>query len=122
MNGTDLLHDLAFRRDVRAVRSLGDRVLAELLLAVVATPDRMRTLVGDFAGISPEHLHAAGGDGFPPVAVTVPRWFGGDATFSFLGFRSLRKQLSCHHSRFAIRIMYILTKLATDARCSVLAS
>jgi hypothetical protein len=74
----DLVHDLAFRRHVRAVRSLGDRVLAELLLAVAAKPDRLRDLVGDFAAIAPEHLHAAGGDGFPPVAVAVPRWFGGD--------------------------------------------
>jgi hypothetical protein len=74
----DLVHDLAFRRDVRAVRSLGDRVLAELLLAVASTPHRMRDLVAEFAAIAPEHLHAAGGDGFPPVAVAVPRWFGGD--------------------------------------------
>jgi hypothetical protein len=74
----DLLHDLAFRRDVRAVRSLGDRVLAELLLAVAARPDRLRDLVAEFAAIAPEHLHAAGGDDFPPVAVPVPQWFGGD--------------------------------------------
>jgi hypothetical protein len=74
----DLLHDLAFRRDVRAVRSLGDRVLTELLIAVKSSPDRMRELVGQFASIAPEQLNAAGGDGFPPVAVAVPRWFGGD--------------------------------------------
>jgi hypothetical protein len=73
-----LLHDLAFRRDVRAVRSLGDRVLAEMLIAVAATPHRMRDLVAEFAAIAPEHLHAAGGADFPPVAVAVPQWFGGD--------------------------------------------
>ena len=74
----DLLHDLAFRRDVRAVRSLGDRVLAELLIAVKSTPDRMRDLLAEFAAIAPEHLHAIGADDFPPVAVAVPRWLGGD--------------------------------------------
>jgi hypothetical protein len=74
----DLVHDLAFRRDVRAVRSLGDRVLLELLIAVKSTPDRMRDLVAEFAAIAPEHLHAAGGNGFPPVAVPVPQWFRGD--------------------------------------------
>jgi hypothetical protein len=74
----DLLHDLAFRRDVRAVRALGDRVLAELLIAVKSAPDRMRDLVAEFATIAPDHLHAAGGDDFPPVAVAVPSWFGGD--------------------------------------------
>jgi hypothetical protein len=74
----DPLNDLAFRRNIRAVRSLGDRVLAELLIAVRAKPDRMRDLVGDFAAIAPEHLSVAGGDDFPPVAVPVPQWFGGD--------------------------------------------
>jgi hypothetical protein len=74
----DLLHDLAFRRDVRAVRSLGDRVLVELLLAVVTSPEKMRDLVGDFAAIAPEHLDVTGGDSFPPALVAAPRWFGGD--------------------------------------------
>jgi hypothetical protein len=74
----DLLHDLAFRRHVRAIRSLGDRPLAELLIAVASQPHRMRDLLAEFAGIAPEHLHVAGGDCFPPVTVTVPQWFGGD--------------------------------------------
>ena len=74
----DLLHDLALRRNVRAVRSLGDRALLELLIAVASTPNRMRNLVAEFAAIAPEHLSVAGGDDFPPVVVPVPRWFGGD--------------------------------------------
>lgn len=78
MTGADLLHDLAFRRDVRAVRSLGDRALTELLIAVKSSPDRMRDLVAEFAAIDPQHLCAAGADDFPPVVVAVPRWVGGD--------------------------------------------
>jgi hypothetical protein len=73
-----LLNDLAFRRDVRAVRALGDRPFAELVIALMSA-DRadMRDLVRRFAAIAPEHLHAIGGDDFPPAVFRVPHWFGG---------------------------------------------
>lgn len=75
-----LLNDLAFRREVRAVRALGDRPFAELVIALMSA-DRadMRDLVRRFAAIAPEHLHAVDGADFPPVVFCVPRWFdGGD--------------------------------------------
>jgi hypothetical protein len=73
-----LLNDLAFRRDVRAVRALGDRPLAELLIAIMsADRPEMRDLVRRFAAIAPEHLHALGGDDFPPAVFKVPHWIDG---------------------------------------------
>ena len=67
--------DLAFRRRVERLHSLGPRVLGELLTEI-GEQRLCRTYleqrIRQYAGIDPEHLAALGGDRFP-VATRQPR-------------------------------------------------
>jgi hypothetical protein len=83
--------DLEFRRNVRAVLRLGERVLAELLVEIDTDPHDITGKLARYAAIDPASLHLAGGHRFPPVLFAVPDCIRtGKATRESIMQRSLR--------------------------------
>jgi hypothetical protein len=70
------LYNFSFRRQVRALHRLGERALADLLIASERNPKSIPELIAEFAAIDPDALHVAGGYEFPVILVAAPSGIG----------------------------------------------